>query len=221
MLLFLLHFELVLNWALLTGCKATGGCYSIISQYRTVSHHDFHVLTKLVWRPAASALSSKWEQVAGQTGMLGGCARTTWTMFVEQSIRQMFNLLFVGEKLWIVLKACPISHHLFIVCPHPLISSWAPGLHFAAHELPTSFNAFIFTDKREGQEELPTPLGQSRSFDAGLLNPRLPIKSLQCLVVSNWFFRSFVIYSTCMAVWYVITSGAGWQMQSWDSLCPP
>lgn len=122
-LLFLLHFELVLNWALLTGCKATGACYSIISQYRTVSHHDFHALTKLVWRPAASALSSKWEQVAGQTGMLGGCARTTWTMFVEQSIRQMFNLLFVGEKLWIVLKACPISHHLFIVCPHPLISS--------------------------------------------------------------------------------------------------
>lgn len=114
MLLFSLHF--VLNWTLLTGCKTTGWCYSIVTWYCTVSPLDFHALTKLVWTSAVSALGSKQEPVAGQTGALGGYTRTTCTTFVEQLVRQIFTLPLAEERLWILLKVCPIScQHVYCI----------------------------------------------------------------------------------------------------------
>lgn len=213
MLLFLLHFELVLHGALLTGCKADALPFPA---------------SVVLFLPMISMLSPGWccclsKCTVTQAGE-DGRAESHWVVapellgqfFFEQpvSTNMGFTLLFAVERFWILLKAFPNQpptcllyfHSLWLVLKHLVFALQRMSFLRALMHLSSQINV---TERKS--YKLPWT-------DSRLLNPRPAIKSFQCLVVSSLFFRSFIIYSMCLAVWYFITAGGGWQTQSQESV---
>lgn len=112
-LLFLLHFEWVLRGALL---------WADALQFPA---------SAVLFLPMISTLSPGWccclskctQKMTGQMP-LGACARAAWTIFLWTASKTNVHSAFFCRKVLEPLKSLSQSAtNLFIVCPHPLISS--------------------------------------------------------------------------------------------------
>lgn len=163
-----------------------------------------------------SALWHKQEKMAGAESHWVVAPELLGQFFFEQPVSTDigFTLLFAAERFWILLKAFPNQpptcllyvHSLWLVLKHLVFALQHMSFLRALMHLSSQINV---TERKS--YKLPWT-------DSRLLNPRPAIKSLQCLVVSSLFFRSFIIYSMCLAVWYFITAGGGWQTRSQESV---